>query len=519
MTKINRKITEEIDWRIRVFDSLSFPTLILKPNRDILSANQIFIEEYGGMKEVVGKKCHQVFNGSQESCSPDVCPLPRVLSEKKGHSTMKRIKTGTGQIRWEDRVFSPILNDNGEVAYIIESVRDVTKVKILEKELQETKEFLEKIIESSASAILAADRRGNILVMNQAAQDLFGYTVERASALKSVEDIYPPGKAKEIMRKLRDKRLGGKGKLPSTKSVITNSRGEDVPVEMTAAIIYEGEQEVATMGIFNDLREHLAVEKQLKETQVRLAQSEKMASMGQLAAGVAHEINNPLTGILFYANLALEALKEGDPLLESLEFIIEDVNRCKGIVKNLLAYSRQSTPIKDIIQLDTLLSQSLNLIRDQKLFGNVIVNKEVDDEMMLLHADMNQFSQVIINLVMNAGAAMKGEGVLTLKAFRDKPNRKVCLEVSDTGCGIPEENLPKIFDPFFTTKEPGKGTGLGLSTAYGIVKENGGHISVKETSPEGTTFLVELPLYVPSEDISDQSETDHSPNKERRPES
>ena len=131
MTKINRKITEEIDWRIRVFDSLSFPTLILKPNRDILSANQIFIEEYGGMKEVVGKKCHQVFNGSQESCSPDVCPLPRVLSEKKGHSTMKRIKTGTGQIRWEDRVFSPILNDNGEVAYIIESVRDVTKVKIL----------------------------------------------------------------------------------------------------------------------------------------------------------------------------------------------------------------------------------------------------------------------------------------------------------------------------------------------------------------------------------------------------
>ncbi|MBW2145248.1 MAG: hypothetical protein JRG75_12745 [Deltaproteobacteria bacterium] len=138
-------------------------------------------------------------------------------------------------------------------------------------------------------------------------------------------------------------------------------------------------------------------------------------------------------------------------------------------------------------------------MRDPKLFSNIIIKKELSDQMMLINSDKEHLSQVIINLVMNAIAAMGGDGTLTLRTCRDKPERKVYLEVADTGCGIPEENLIRVFDPFFSTKELGKGTGLGLSTAYGIIKEAGGNISVKETSSEGTTFLLELPLYVPSD--------------------
>ena len=119
----------------------------------------------------------------------------------------------------------------------------------------------------------------------------------------------------------------------------------------------------------------------------------------------------------------------------------------------------------------------------------------MSDDMMLINVDKNQINQVIINLVMNAGDAMKGRGALTLQTYRDKTKQKVYLEVSDTGCGIPEKSLLNIFDPFFTTKELGKGTGLGLSTVYGIIKENEGHISVKETSSKGTTFLIEFPLH------------------------
>jgi two-component system NtrC family sensor kinase len=175
-------------------------------------------------------------------------------------------------------------------------------------------------------------------------------------------------------------------------------------------------------------------------------------------------------------------------------------------VKNLLAYSRRSTTTKEIIPLNDLVNQSLNLIRDQKLFGNIIVSKEMSGELILIHGDRNQLAQVIINLVMNASGAMDGEGVLTFRTYRDKPNKRAYLEVSDTGCGIPPENLPRIFDPFFTTKEPGKGTGLGLSTSLGIIQESGGNISVKETGPQGTTFLVELPLFVPSEDPEESIE-------------
>lgn len=491
------KPSDEIDWRSRVFDSLSFPTLILDPDKVIVTANSKFVDKYGiRLDEVVGKACHEVFYQSKKPCPMSTCPLPKVLASGEGHSILRRITGLDGLEHWEDRVFSPILDEDGHVIYMLESIRDVTRIKTLERALKETEEFFEKVIESSASAIVAADRDGNILIMNRAAEELFGYNVREARKERKASDFYPPGKAKQIMRDLRDERKGGKGRLHS-KVMILNREGQEIPVELSASIIYEGSQEVATMGIYNDLRERIAAEKTLKEIQAQLAQSEKMASLGQLSAGVAHEVNNPLTGILMYGSMALEKLDKEHPLHEYLSYIVEDVNRCKGIVQNLLAYSRRSNPNKGIIALNTLVDQAMNLIRDQKLFGNIAVVKELSQEMILIRADRNQITQVIINLVLNACAAMNGEGVLTFRTYRDKGERKAFLEVIDTGCGIPEENLPKIFDPFFTTKGPGKGTGLGLSISYGIVQEIGGDIRVKETSPGSTTFLLELPLYVP----------------------
>jgi C4-dicarboxylate-specific signal transduction histidine kinase len=251
------------------------------------------------------------------------------------------------------------------------------------------------------------------------------------------------------------------------------------------------------MAIYNDLREKLTVERKLREAHLRLLQSEKMASLGQLAAGVAHEVNNPLTGILFYASLALEKMGMENPIRPNLEYIVEDVNRCKDIVQNLLAYSRQTTQSRSVFQLNALIERGLDLIRDQKLLHNIRIVKNLSDEMMLIDADINQLCQVVINLVINAADAISGEGTLTFQTYRNKAEHKCFLEVTDTGSGIPYPVLSKIFDPFFTTKARGKGTGLGLSTAYGIVRENGGSIAVKKTGPSGTTFLITLPLYSP----------------------
>ncbi len=485
----------ETGWRLRVFDSLSFPTLILKPNKIILTANRIFLEKYGRrIEEVVGKTCHEVFYGSP-TCPNHSCPFAKVLTEKKGQSILRSHFSSTGKKIWEDRVFSPILDESGEVAYVMESVRDITRLKTLEKVLGRTRLFFEKLIQSSAMAIVAADSYGEILLMNPVAEDLFGYAAEYAMHHIPVDKLYPPGVAKQIMKQLRVEQHGGKGKISGHRTTILNRDGQEIPVELTASIIYEDGDEIATMGIYQDLRDRLEVERRLAETRFQLAQSEKMASIGQLAAGVAHELNNPLTSILFDANMMLDNLGTDDSNRESLELIIDDVYRCKDIVKNLLAYSRQTSPSKDIIQINDLVEQSLSLIRDQKLFANIRVVKDLSDEMMLIHVDKNQISQVIINLVMNAVAAMDGRGTLTFRTYRNKAAREVFLEVSDTGCGIAEENLSKIFDPFFTTKELGKGTGLGLSTAFGNVNENKGKIAVKSTGTGGTTFLIQFPLY------------------------
>ncbi len=496
----------DFDWRLRVFDSLSYPTRILAPDGTIIAVNQRFIEKIdSGAANSVGSKSQdvqQLYQSDEESSRTrrTELTLSEAVKQKNGQSIVFSITDNQGRQSWEERVFSPILGDDGEVLYIIESFRDITRVKILEKMYSGMRELIDNVVQSSVSGIMAADRRGNIILMNRAAEKLFGYTSEEADQV-NIEDFYPEGVAREIMRKLRDPSLGEKGKLPITKVNIRTRHGEEIPVEMTAAIIYEDDKESATAAIFNDLREKLAVEKKLKEAQGQVIQSEKMASLGRLAAGVAHEINNPLTSILLYGNILQEKLETEDPNKKNLKYILEDAERCKEIVKNLLAYSRQTNPKKEVFLINALVNESLSLIRDQKLFMHIEVIKDLTDTMIYIDADKNQLSQVVINLIINSMDAMDGSGTLTLRTYGEPRSGKAYLEVSDTGCGIPEENLTKVFDPFFTTKAPGKGTGLGLSMAYGVLEENQGRIRVKETGPEGTTIVMQLPALADSDGL------------------
>jgi len=485
------------EWRLRVFDSLSYPTLILKPDRTVVAANEKFHQRHKTFNaDIVGKTCDGIFTDDHPTnpdlCTTEDCPVQRVLTTKQLQTVILKSTDGFGSEAWEERFFSPILAEEGAVKYIIESIRDVTAVKRLEKKYSDVRQLIDKVVESSVNAILAANRQGEIILMNTAAENLFGYSADDANHI-NIEDFYPPGVARTIMRKLRDETLGEKGKLPSTQVRIVTKHGMEVPVEMTAAIIYEDGREAATAAIFSDLREKFAVQKKLEKAESQLFQSEKLASLGRLAAGVAHEINNPLTSILLYGNLMKEKLEADHPLAKHLSYVLEDAERCKEIVKNLLAYSRQTRPSKDFFYLNNLVGESLRLIRDQKLFMNVDVVKDLDACQILVNADKNQLCQVLINLIINAFDAMGGHGTLTLKTFRDRKTGMACIEITDTGTGIPPENLAKVFDPFFTTKELGKGTGLGLSMAYGIMEENHGRISIKNTGPGGTTILLELP--------------------------
>ncbi len=489
---------EELFWRTRIFDSLSYPSVVIKPDKTVTGANRKFYETFKlSRHEIEGKKCFNAFLYKDTPCNSEECPITLVVKTKTSHT-----RTLKHPYKWEDRVFSPIFDDQGEVAYVISSIRDITRTKTLETQLVDVKEFISRVISASASAIVAADRKGNIELMNSAAKELFGEYNGGAVKIKRTEQLYPPGKAKEIMRMLRDDKIGGKGKLIIPRTTIVTTRGEEVEVEMSAAIIYDDAgNESATMAIYNDLKDKIKVEKQLKYAQKQLSQSEKMASLGQLAAGVAHEINNPLTGILFYSNLLLEREALDEAAKEDLGYIVEDANRCRNIVKNLLVYSRRTDSKKNIVQINEVVEQGLKLIRDQKKFRNIQIRRYLGEEMMLISADIGKLNQVIINLVMNAADAMKEDGIITLNSYKDKLQKKVFLEIQDTGAGIPRKYLSKIFDPFFTTKEVGKSTGLGLSIVYGILEEHDAKISVKKTGAKGTTFIMEFPLYIPPEEI------------------
>lgn len=490
------RMAREQDWRLRVFDSLAYPAIILRPDRSIIAVNQVFQSQFDVQEaDLVGTTCRGLAEGILADpdlpCGDAPCPLSQTLATRRGHSVQRRIDTPEGGERFEDRVFSPILDEEGEVRYVIESIRDITRVKNLERMYTGMREFVDRVVQSSPSAIVAADRQGRIMLMNRAAEELFGRRFVPKHRM-TIQAIYPPGIAQRIMRTLRDDQAGGHGKLPPTQVDILSSTGEHVPVEMTAAIIYEDGHEVATMGIYNDLRGKLEAERKLEAARLQLMQSEKLASLGRLAAGVAHEINNPLTGILLYGSLMAESLEPDHPLQKKIACVLDDATRCHHIVRDLLAYSRQTTSSREIFDLNTMVTEALSHIRDQRLFLQVKVVKDFASEPLLVRGDRKQLGQVVVNLVMNALDAMEGHGTLTLRTSALETARSL-VEVSDTGTGIAPEHGSRVFDPFFTTKELGRGTGLGLSTAYGILQENGGSISIADTGPHGTTFHVELP--------------------------
>ncbi len=240
---------------------------------------------------------------------------------------------------------------------------------------------------------------------------------------------------------------------------------------------------------------------ELATMQNTLVQSQRLASLGKLAAGIAHEINNPLGGILVLSSLVLEDLKEDNPHRENIQEVIKQTMRCRDIVKGLLQFSRQEEGKTEYLKINNVLNSTLSLIEKQALFHNIEVVKHFDPELPDILGDNSQLQQLFMNVIMNAAQAMKEIGTLTLNTYHDEKNDMVVIEISDTGCGISEELIDRIFDPFFTTKEVGEGTGLGLAIAYGIVTKHHGRMTVKSKVNEGSTFTIKIPAVESSERI------------------
>jgi two-component system NtrC family sensor kinase len=231
---------------------------------------------------------------------------------------------------------------------------------------------------------------------------------------------------------------------------------------------------------------------EIKKIQNQLISSEKLVSLGRLVAGITHEINNPLTGILMFATLTYQSPRLDPSLKSDLDVIINEAKRCAKIVKGLLDFSRESIPQKKPASLNKVMEATLILIGRQASFHNIDIVRNYQPELPLIPVDENQIEQVFINMLLNASQSMPGGGRIRIETYTEN-EEYACLKIADTGIGITEENLGKIFDPFFTTKSD-KGTGLGLSVSYGIIERHGGKIEVQSKVNEGTTFIIKLPL-------------------------
>ena len=231
-----------------------------------------------------------------------------------------------------------------------------------------------------------------------------------------------------------------------------------------------------------------------KMNEQRLMRSEKLASIGRLAAGIAHEINNPLTSVLTFSSLLLRKAETGDQK-EKLEIIVKETTRCRQIVRDLLNFARLGEPKKEECSINQIIESALSLTKNQLKMSEmrIAVKKELE-ELPLLQLDPDQMLEVFVNIIINAIDAMPQGGELNFTTRLVPGGKSVEIRASDTGYGIPRENLAKVFDPFFTTKDAGKGTGLGLSVTYGIIDRHNGTIDVESEVRKGTTFIIKLPL-------------------------
>lgn len=231
----------------------------------------------------------------------------------------------------------------------------------------------------------------------------------------------------------------------------------------------------------------------------RIMASERLALIGQLSANVAHELNNPLTGIVTYSHLILEDTECDDPQRTSIEKIVGQATRCRDIIRGLLDFSRQRKPNKTLSNINTVMDQCISFVENQALFLNIEIIKNFQEDLPMIVIDPSQIERVIMNMIINATEAMDGNGKLTLATRHYPTPNCIELQFTDTGQGISEGNIDKIFDPFFTTKDVGHGTGLGLAISYGVVRAHKGIISVESEIGKGTTFFVKLPINAPDE--------------------
>ena len=390
-----------------------------------------------------------------------------------------------------------IKDPSGKVTGFLEIVRNIKLRKTLERELRETKEFLENIMESSVDGIVTTDLKGKITYMNRALEEMFQYRREEVLG-KHISQLYVKGiqQAKDIMERLRsEERVENYEMEMKTKS-------EESLAILTSIFMLRDEDDkiIGTAGILKNVTEQKRLEAKLKIAQVNLIEASKMRALGELVAGVAHELNNPLMASQTILHVILKNLHDDCPNLDRLELIRKCNDRIEKIVDHLREFSRQTKTEFQEIDINQPIENALMIDGQQLIDHNISISRKLEENLPRVMGDSNQLEQVFLNLLSNAMDAMDevtGHKELIIHSYLidedDIPT--VAVSVKDSGIGIPKENLDKVLEPFFSTKPVGRGTGLGLSLCFSIIEAHGGRLEIKSQPGEGTDVTVYIPIH------------------------
>jgi PAS domain S-box-containing protein len=383
-------------------------------------------------------------------------------------------------------------NDKG----FLEVVLDITKRKGLERELRETKDFLENIMESSVDGIITTDLKGKITYMNRAMEESLQYIRKELFGIH-ISNFYVKGiqQAREIMDILRT------NERTQNYEIAVKRRDGKVYQILTSLFLLrdDNNQIIGTAGIFKDITEKKILESKLKAARARLVEASKMRALGELVAGVAHEINNPLMASQTILYVISQNLSQDHPERKRLELIGKCNDRIERIVDHLRKFSRQTKTEFILLDINQPIENALIMTGQLLMNHDIIIEKQLSTDLPKVLGDINQLEQVFLNILSNARDAMQyitGEKIVTISSSLIEEDGKpyVTVTFKDTGAGIPKKNMNKIIEPFFTTKPVGKGTGLGLSLCFGIIESHGGRIDIQSELGKGTDVKIFIPV-------------------------
>jgi len=466
------------------------------------------------MGEALGRPLDEVFHIINQHTRQRVeNPVAKVLQTGKTHGlandTVLVSRQGTEYVI-ADSVAAIVDDKTGQTVGVVLVFRDVTEDHVVREALRESEERYRVLFEGSATGILMANVENKQFdYANPSICRMLGYTKEELTRL-GIADIHPKDALEHVVAEF-EAQMRGEKILASALPCLRKDGTVFYADIISAALVSSGKS--WGVGFFDDITERKQAEEKLKDVRKKLVQSDKLAAVGLMAAGVAHEINNPLAVIMSSIQMLLERIKkEGAANIDSniytkaLDMTERATNRCRKIVAGLLVFSAPARFQLDPIDIREVVEESLDILKDQIKAHKVKIIRDFASHLPLLKADKYKLGGVFSNLITNACDAMPEGGQLKIttrlsqprtEALReavDEARKTVEIEFSDTGEGISEENMIRIFDPFFTTKDTNKGTGLGLSICYGIIKEHGGFIDVKSEKGKGTTFIVTLPV-------------------------